>query len=223
MVQSHTVKQLLLSFSLMFLLTLTALADGGQWRTYTVADGLPSPDVTIIFQDRLGNLWFGTRTGGVSRFDGESFRSFGNQHGLPDGSIRQILEDKQGDLWFIIGEDPRRENLLCRYDGGRFYQVTEQDGLAGGVSDAMLKDGSGSLWLASRYGLTKHDSRRFYRFGGDEFQEFMLAEDGANERINAIFESRKGDIWLGGGSRARGSGAPGREPQRGSSFVIRHD
>jgi serine phosphatase RsbU (regulator of sigma subunit)/ligand-binding sensor domain-containing protein len=223
MVQSYTVKQLLLLFSLMFLLTLTALADGGQWRTYTVADGLPGPDVTIIFQDRLGNLWFGTRTGGVSRFDGENFRSFSSQHGLPDGIVRQILEDKQGNLWFLIGEGPRQENLLCRYDGGRFYQVKEQDGLAGGVSDVMLKDESDNLWFAGRYGLTKHDGRGFHRAGGNEFQEFMLAEDGANERINAIFESRKGDIWLGGASRVRGPGVPGGEPQRGSSFVIRYD
>ena len=221
--RSYTLKQLLLFFSLMFLLALTALADGGQWRTYTVADGLASPDVTIIFQDRLGNLWFGTRSGGVSRFDGESFRSFGNQHGLLDGSIRQILEDKQGNLWFIISEGPRQENLLCRYDGGRFYQVTEQDGLAGGVSDAMLKDENGNLWFASRYGLTKHDGRRFHRFGGNEFQKFILAENGANGRVNAIFKSRNGDIWLGGASRVRRTGDPGREPQRSSSFVIRYD
>jgi len=216
-------KQLWSAFPLMLLLALTALADGGRWRTYTVADGLAGPDVTIIFQDRLGNLWFGTGSGGVSRFDGENFRSFSSQHGLPDGLVRQILEDRQGDLWFIISDDPRQENLLCRYDGGRFYQVTEQDGLVGGVSDTMLKDRNDNLWFASSYGLTKYDGRGFHRFVSKEFQRFISVENVTNGRINAIFEKRNGDIWLAGVSRVRRTGDPGREPQRSSSFVIQYD
>jgi len=228
-------KQLWIVFFFVLLLALTAQADEGQWKTfrlsslrtetYTVADGLVSPDVTTIFQDRLGNLWFGTRDGGVSRFDGENFRSFTKKDGLPGGSIKQILEDKRGHLWFIITRSPEpwERSLVCRYDGKRFHQITERDGLPGGFSDAVLKDKNGNLWMANEYGLTKYDGRKFQHFGGKKFQQFISVQSRTDRQIYTIFESRNGDIWLGGGPRIERRGGPGRMRQRGLPFVILYD
>ena len=212
-----------LTFFLIFILALTALADGGRWKNYTVADGLASPDVTVIFQDRLGNIWFGTESGGVSRFDGENLRPFGKQYGLPGGSIRQILDDKQENIWFIIAgnEFPGQGNLLYRYDGSAFHRITERDGLPGGVLDAVLKDKIGNLWLAGSYGLIKYDGNKFQHFKDKEFQQFISNQGTINGRINTIFESQSGNIWLGGGS---GFGHP-RDPRetKGFPFVILYD
>ena len=218
-------KQLWIVLPIVSLLALTAQADGGQWKTYTVADGLVSPDVTTIFQDRIGNLWFGTRAGGVSQFDGRDFRSFTKKDGLPGGSIKQILEDKRGHLWPIItpSTNPWEEGLVCRHDGMKFHKVTEQDGLPGGVSEAVLKDRSGNLWFANKYGLTRHDGTRFQHFGDDEFQQFISDQSGTDGQIYAMFESRNGDIWLGGGPGLRRRDGPRRMRQRGLPFVILYD
>ena len=35
----------------------------GRWRTYTTRDGLPSNDITTVFEDRHGVLWVGTALG----------------------------------------------------------------------------------------------------------------------------------------------------------------
>jgi len=45
-------KRLWIVLTIMSLLALITHADEAQWKTYTVADGLAGPDVTIIFQDR---------------------------------------------------------------------------------------------------------------------------------------------------------------------------
>lgn len=53
--------------------TTTALGSGnrkGMWQCYGLREGLPSADVTALFRDRQGCLWFGTWGGGVCRYDG---------------------------------------------------------------------------------------------------------------------------------------------------------
>ncbi len=88
----------------MFLLALTAQAYEGQWRTYTVVDGLVNPDVTVIFQDSQGNLWFGSSSGGVSRFDGEKLQYFSGKQmsGWTDTNIISILGAMLAALVFLI-------------------------------------------------------------------------------------------------------------------------
>jgi serine phosphatase RsbU (regulator of sigma subunit)/ligand-binding sensor domain-containing protein len=214
-------------FFFILLLTFTEQSYAGQWKTYTVADGLIGPDVTAILQDGLGNLWFGTRTGGVSQFDGESFHSYTKHNGLVKGTIKQILEDKRGHLWFIITRKPdsqpmpgtQDESVICRYDGKTFYQMNDRDGLIGGVSDAVLKDKNGDIWVANKYGLMKYDGKRFHRFGGNKLQRFITDQEGANARIYAIFESRDGDIWISGGP-SMGFRDPRRPESRGLPFAV---
>jgi len=58
------------------------LGPRGRWCTYTPADGLAALHVEDIVEDHEGCLWFGTRSGGVSRYDGESFRTFSVAEGL---------------------------------------------------------------------------------------------------------------------------------------------
>ena len=50
--------------------------DGGTWATFTTDEGLAGNRVFSMFQDREGNLWFGSTDGGVSRYDGKTFTNF---------------------------------------------------------------------------------------------------------------------------------------------------
>ena len=59
----------------------------GHWRTFGVPEGLPSPDIFAVLQDRAGDLWFGT-WGGVSRYDGEQFVPLTTQDGLAYNVVR---------------------------------------------------------------------------------------------------------------------------------------
>ncbi len=202
----------------------------GQWKTFTVADGLVGPDITAIQQDSLGNLWFGTRNGGVSLYDGENFHSFTRQSGLLNGRITKILEDGQGGLWFMMMRRPdsqrppsfREEGIVFKYDGKSFRKMTENDGLIGGISDAILKDDNGSIWFVNKYGLMKYNGKRIYRINNDKFSRFVIEQGGTEARIYTIFKSLNGYIWIAGGPRM-GPRDQRRTEQRGSPFVILYD
>jgi len=50
--------------------------DGNALKNYTIKDGLVNNSVMSILEDKQGNLWFGTREFGLSRFDGKTFVTF---------------------------------------------------------------------------------------------------------------------------------------------------
>ncbi len=64
-----------------------------------VEQGLGGSYVQTIFEDKKGNLWFGTDQG-MSRYDGEYFMNFSHTAGLNFSMVSSILEDRKGNLWF---------------------------------------------------------------------------------------------------------------------------
>ncbi len=72
--------------------------DGKSFTNFTTRDGLAGNSVTCIYEDKTGNVWFGTG-GGASRYDGKSFRNFTTKDGLTNNSVNSIMEDKTGKLW----------------------------------------------------------------------------------------------------------------------------
>ncbi|MBL0259111.1 MAG: histidine kinase [Bacteroidetes bacterium] len=79
---------------------------------FATADGLPSSEVYISAQDRLGNLWFGTDRG-LAKYNGYEFRTFTSKDGLADNTIFKLQEDAKGRMWALT------------YSGQLFY--IEQD------------------------------------------------------------------------------------------------
>jgi signal transduction histidine kinase len=80
----------------------------------TVKDGLASPLVKRIYQDKTGFIWFCT-TNGLQRFDGKDFRTFYSHardtNSLPGDDITDIIEDKFGRYWIAT-----TVKGLCIYD-----------------------------------------------------------------------------------------------------------
>ena len=56
--------------------------------------------VVELFEDKQGNLWFGTIAKGAARFDGKELEYFTAAHGLSGDSVVSIVQDKDGSLWF---------------------------------------------------------------------------------------------------------------------------
>ena len=48
--------------------------DGKDFHFFHKNDGLPHNDVNIIYEDKRGNIWVGTR-GGLARFTGKAFET----------------------------------------------------------------------------------------------------------------------------------------------------
>ena len=76
--------------------------------------------VRRIFQDKSGNLWFGTNGDGVIRYNGDSLEYFSVYEGFGGFAVRGIVEDKEGNVWFGTSGG------VTKYDGESFTNFTDQ-------------------------------------------------------------------------------------------------
>ena len=70
------------------------------FTNYGTEQGLALSGVFYCFTDKTGNVWFGTRGGGVSKYDGKRFTNYTTAQGLPSNSIYRSMQDKDGNIWF---------------------------------------------------------------------------------------------------------------------------
>jgi ligand-binding sensor domain-containing protein len=74
-----------------------------NWTVYTTSEGLVNNFVQAITADKKGNLWFGTKGGGISVFDGAKWTSYTTDNGLTSNNILCLTVDNDGVVW--IGTD----------------------------------------------------------------------------------------------------------------------
>lgn len=169
--------------------------DGKSFANFTEKDGLSSNDVSCIYEDNKGKLWFGTSVG-VCYYDGKTFINFpiattdsSNAYSSKDyysqipTQVGSILQDKAGNYWFIT-----LNNGVYRYDGKSFTNFLSYEVLV-----CILEDKAGNIWVGSwaHGGVYRYDGKSFTHFNG-------LSDD----MIKCMLEDKNGDIWF--GTRDRG-------------------
>ena len=172
--------------SLLILLVCAPVLRAQQYnfRNYSVSDGLAQSQVYAICEDSRGNLWFGTRGGGVSRYDGQSFTSFTEENGLVNNYLRTIIEDAQGNLWFGTDEG------VSKYDGKKFTNYTVKDGLCDNPVNAILQDKKGNYWFGT-------DEGGLCRFDGKKFTVYSEKDGFVKTKVFCLFEDESGIVWVG--------------------------
>jgi ligand-binding sensor domain-containing protein/serine phosphatase RsbU (regulator of sigma subunit) len=180
----------------------------GYWRTFDTASGLAEDRVFVAFQDREGNLWFGTE-GGASRYDGESFTTFTIKDGLAHDTVLSIYQDREGNLWFgTFGG-------LSRCDGESFTTLTTRDGLVSDLIRHIHQDRKGTLWFGS--GLLGISGGGISRFDGSTFAAITTRDGLAHNSVSSIYEDTEGYLWFG----TRGGGASRYDGESFTTFTTR--
>ncbi len=62
--------------------------------------GLPVGVISSVFEDDIGNMWFGSSSKGLLRFPGEKFVYYNQSNGLSSDAVMSVNQDKYGALWF---------------------------------------------------------------------------------------------------------------------------
>lgn len=157
-----------------------------QMQTYTVADGLVGPIVPVIFQDSRGALWLGSDRGGVSRFDGNTFVPYyGGDSEVFHGKTINIVEDKWGHIWFLSKHPSEGDGIISRYNGETFQKITD--------GNCLTVDNNGDIWVGGNNFVTRYAAIN----SQDDPLPFQRNIGGTLvTKINVIFQSRDGTIWI---------------------------
>ncbi|MBT5057306.1 MAG: hypothetical protein HOM68_12260 [Gemmatimonadetes bacterium] len=166
--------------------TQTRLGDGrGRWRTLDVTDGLAGPMVQTMLQDRLGQMWFGTKNNGVSRFDGQSWMSLGADEGLPSNDVEVLFEDSDGRLWAGTSE-----GLAQIVDDKVVAVFDETQGLPGRRVRAIVEGPDRTLWVGLFDGGLSN-------YNGTSWKSISAADDGLEALVDGLAFDTDGTLWVG--------------------------
>ncbi|UCH15153.1 MAG: hypothetical protein JSV22_04095, partial [Bacteroidales bacterium] len=153
------------------------------WTIYNTSNGLAENYILSLFEDSQGNIWAGTFSGGVCKFDGKQWTNYNTDDGLIDITVLTITEDIAGNIWFgTFGG-------ISVFDGSTWVNYPTMGGYEYSAM-ALHSDRSGNMWIGT-------DNMGILRFDGQSLtQRFdTLCED--CNFIQAIAETGSGDIWFG--------------------------
>ena len=156
----------------------------GAFKKFGVKDGLPSPTISSIFEDRDQNLWVGTRAG-LCWFREGQVVNYTHVQGLSGDYIRSIYQDREGNLW--VGTDNRGINRLTRR-AVDFY--TSQNGLLSEIIYPIVEDHTRTIWLGGREGSLT-------RYQNGIFSGAIRASGRPFDSTTALAEDREGRLWIG--------------------------
>ena len=178
--------------------------DGSVWHPVGSAEvGQLNQGVQAIYEDKVGDLWFGLSQSNrpqsgnlISRFDGVGWEIFSVNDGLPNGDVQTILEDSLGNLW--VGTTAG----AAVYDGATWHVVTAQDRLLIGEDvQSIMGDREGTIWIGTTAGISQF--RLPVQFSAvalrdlGRWHHLTRANGLASNNIQALFETQTGEIWIG--------------------------
>ena len=113
------------------------------WTHFGAAEGLVSPFVWSVLEDRQGQIWAGTWGGGLFRLaDGKFVRQF--ELSELSAPVTALLESPPGTLWIGTGTG------LMRYAGGKLENLARLGGAASGAVRSLATGKAGEIWLGTQ-------------------------------------------------------------------------
>ncbi len=161
---------------------------------HLIADGRFSP----MYEDREGNLWFGSWTQGLARLSDGPLVSFSTAEGLSSDAARTLLEDASGAIW--VGTT----NGLNRIAHGKVDAFrrprTLDDARDLNWVYALAEDGEGGLWLGTRAGLARFRQGQFTPPPRDGTQ--------LSQPVFSLLRAPDDRLWVGATSEGSKAGGP---------------
>jgi hypothetical protein len=175
--------------------------------------GLKHDYVCNLIEDKSGNLWIGSRGGGVSKYDGKYLTHFHEKDGFLSNDIWALMEDRKGNIWIgsngdgIVCYEGNQENKLCnskqckhnlskpedmaahqRKTSHAFTIFNEKSGLHDNMIRKFYEDNKGRIWIATSNGLSVYDGKTFTSILSDFFPH--------GEIIFSITQDHEGYMWI---------------------------
>lgn len=152
----------------------------GMADSFTRAEGLSGDIACSLFEDREGNIWFGSEKG-LDRFRKLPVTSLSKQQGLPNGVTKSVLATTDGSVWIATDDG------LARWKDTRPVVYKEHDGLPDARVQSLYQDADGRVWASTARGLAY--------FADDRF---VAVDDVPYTEVYSITGDAAGSLWLSG-------------------------
>jgi diguanylate cyclase (GGDEF)-like protein len=183
-------------------LNLAGFCRAGLFEQLSLEQGLSHSNVTCIFQDYRGFLWFGT-SDGLNRYDGYTFKIYRNDPAdtgsLSDNSILSLCGDDRGGLW--VGTASGLNRLDLNTGKIKIYRAVPGPDHVDTLSDnhiySVHRERTGTLWVGTAWGVNRFDREK------NDFQRFVYPENEPHMNrkyvVRTIYDDTSGNLWLGTG------------------------
>jgi two-component system sensor histidine kinase ChiS len=155
--------------------------------------------IWTLFEDKSGEIWIGTNSGGLNKLDRENERFIKykydpkNVNSISNNNIRVIFEDSVGILW--IGTEGGGLNKFDKRKNG-FIRIYNSSPAAAPVINIfdIINGKEGELWLGTDRGLVKYIEAK------NQFINYSITPTLTTNSVNIInvlFKDKNGIIWIG--------------------------
>ena len=155
----------------------------GNFKTYTLKDGLPHGYISSLALDANGVLWLGTIGGGLVRFSQNRFVTYTTASGLAHDEVWAVKSSADGSIW----AGTRRG--LSRYKNGKFTTYAQANSLSDNWVHALCSDGRGGLYVGTEKGL--------YHLEGNSLSAISPIAGLESVSIQSLVVDRNGIVWVG--------------------------
>ncbi len=153
-------KKTILVYLLLIACTLSSQNANYRFKNISTNDGLSQSSVIAIHQDKLGQMWFGTRDG-LNKYDGSKFTVYRtdetNPASISNNDILSIIEDQFGKLW--IGT---YNGLNCYNPVDNTFKRYSHSNLNNSLSNNAIwciKEIGDEIWIGTSEGITIYNQR----------------------------------------------------------------
>ena len=152
----------------------------GKADSFTRAEGLSGNIACSLFEDREGNIWFGSEKG-LDRFRKLPVITLSTQQGVPNEVTKSVLAAADGSVWVATDDG------LAQWKDATPVVYKERDGLPDSRVQSLYQDAGGRLWASTARGLAYFAADRFVG----------VSEMPSNE-VYSMTGDEAGNIWLSG-------------------------
>jgi ligand-binding sensor domain-containing protein/signal transduction histidine kinase/DNA-binding response OmpR family regulator len=186
-------------FSLFFLvLTIGVLSQTKTHRLINLStvNGLSQSSVIAIHQDKIGQMWFGTRDG-LNKYDGNRFTVFRNNPkdstSISNNDILSIEEDSYGQIWVGTYNGLNCYNPIKNTFKQYYHENNDKSLCNNTVWD--IKEIKNEIWIGTSSGISVFNktTKEFTSISHSSKTKFSLP----NNFVLSILETKNGIIWIG--------------------------
>lgn len=146
--------------------------------------------INAILHDKNGNIWIGSQSNGMARWDGKSHKYFTSDDGLVDNQVRSLQEDQLGNIWIATGSG------ISMFDGQKLQiKLNMNNWNANTHPPQVWKSHPDDLWFhaGKKMGVYRYNRQSLNYL---PFPQIEDLEDAASYLNTCMAQGKNNQLWF---------------------------